>query len=372
MFQLKKGNQTFDFDINGAVQSAGIAAGKWTTNKSNQIVVTHVDGCTDVFDVAWGFNGSNQLRILSGGNELFNFHATTALPLYSAQKDVLVVQPAAGQPFTFPLRGSWGIDAQHNLTLAIGAQNSTIDGFLQDADSQFSYHFFDLANVAGGNESVLTFPGVWRHATENGVPKLDFDYEKDDGGAGTFDLPAKLDLDPNINEFVYNYDKNSQSFQVQFAGTLHIDSDFKISYRLSTQTSSGTGITTTFNIDAMFHKNDFDGDLKLAVRKSNGAPGAELSLGGSFAPKIGTSTLQVGFNYAQPASGHSQTIGFNGTFKSATGTDVQWAFTRNSTAMTVDLSTHVVIGSVRTEEKFNLTAQNGHIVGIHALLGIHF
>src|SRR3954451_20548471 len=108
MFQLKKGSQTFDFDITGAVQSGGAPAGNWTTNKSNQILLTHTDGSTDAFDVAWGFNPDNQLRILTGAAELFNFHAGAALPLYSNQKDVLAVQPDSGAPFSFPLQGTWG------------------------------------------------------------------------------------------------------------------------------------------------------------------------------------------------------------------------------------------------------------------------
>jgi hypothetical protein len=87
-------------------------------------------------------------------------------------------------------------------------QKSVLNGFLQDPEGQFSYHFFDLANVAGGNEKVLQFPGNWRHAAENGTPGLNFDDEKEDGTAGTFDLPASINLDPNINEFVYDTRRN--------------------------------------------------------------------------------------------------------------------------------------------------------------------
>ena len=40
MFQLTKDTKTFDFDITGAVQSGGADAGTWSTNQTNQIVLT--------------------------------------------------------------------------------------------------------------------------------------------------------------------------------------------------------------------------------------------------------------------------------------------------------------------------------------------
>src|SRR3954454_21156563 len=113
MFQLTQGADTFSLDITGAVQTGGAPAGQWTTDKTNQIVVTKTDGTTVTIPVDWAFNTQNQLRLLSIGAEVFNFHGGTALPIYSNLKDVLVAQPDSSAPFTFQLRGVWTFDVHH-------------------------------------------------------------------------------------------------------------------------------------------------------------------------------------------------------------------------------------------------------------------
>ena len=57
-FQLKKGNDTFDLDTGGAVSKSGAAIGKWSTNDSNQVVISKADG-TITIDVTWQFNADN-------------------------------------------------------------------------------------------------------------------------------------------------------------------------------------------------------------------------------------------------------------------------------------------------------------------------
>jgi hypothetical protein len=372
-FQLQNGAGTFNCDIAGGATSGGNPAGTWTTDKTNQIVLTGTDGTMVTFPIFWQFNSQNQLRILdAAANELANFHAGDAVPLYSNNKDVLVVQPDDQNAFTFQLRGSWKLDGQHDLIFSAGGAVSTLDGCLQDRDGQFSYHFFDLANVASGNENILKFPGTWRDSIEDGKPMLDFDFEKEDGTTGTFDLPASMNLDPSINEIVYDYDKNGLGFRLQFVGELHVSSDFNITYKLDRQTSSTGASATTFSIDTVFAKQNFNGNLELAVKKDDGTPGTSLTIGGAFTAILGTSNLTVGFSYTQPARGNTQTFGFNGTFASQTGTDLKWDFTANSTQMSVDLSGDVVLGPVTAVAQTQITAANGQVVGIHALFGIQF
>jgi hypothetical protein len=372
MFQLTKDTKTFDFDITGAVQSGGTAAGTWSTNQTNQIVLTATDATLTTFDVVWQFNPNNQLEILSGGASLINFNSGSATPTYSNDQDVLVVQPDSGNAaFTFQLHGDWGLDEHHNLTFKMGDNLSTLDGFLQDTTGQFSYHFFDLDNLL--NENILTFPGKWHPptVTKDGKPEVEFAYDKKDGTQGLFDLPGDLKLDPSINEFVYTFDKGDNSSRLQFVGTLHVSSDFTIKYSLDRETSPA-GSSTTFDLDAVFNQPKFEGDLQLAVKKEDGSPGTGLTIGGKFTASLGADKLSVGFNYSQPASGNTQTIGFNGTFTTPNGNDVTWNFTSNSTSMTIDLTAHIEIGAVQTEEILNITTDHGEIKGIHALFGIKF
>jgi hypothetical protein len=372
MFQLKSGTDTYDFDIDGSVQLAGAAVGTWTTDKTNQIVLTPTaGGAPTVFVVDWLFNNNNQLQILSGGAQVFNFHQGTALPLYSNLKDVLVVQPDSAAPFTFELRGTWAFNANNELTIQLGTQLSTFDGFLQDSSGQFSYHFFDLANPATGNESVLQFPGTWVHTVENGKSVVVLHYDTEDGKGGDFTLPGTINLDPSINEFVYNYDKGTDSFSLQFVGTLHISSDFTISYKLD-RDSTASGPETTFSLDAQFNKTDFNGDLELTLKNTAGGSTA-ITVGGNFTAVLGGNTLDVGFHFTQPASGNTQAFGFNGEFKSKDGsTDLTWDFERSSTSTSVSLSGHFKIGPASIEDRFTLTAANGQITGIHELFGISF
>jgi len=370
MFQLKKGAQSFDFDLAGKVQSDGNPAGTWETSSTNQIVLTHEDGSEDRFAVGWAFNASNQLEIRSGGSTLVNLNTEGATPVYANTKDVLVVKPDDQGGFAFPLHGVWGLDGQHNLTFEVDGSGSTLVGFLQDATGQFSYHFFDLDNLA--NESILQFPGKWEHSVKDGKQELDFIYEKDDGTTGTFDLPGDINLDPNVNEFVYKFDSGANTSLLQFAGTLHVASDFTVSYLLSRETSSTQGSATAFTINAILNKPTFQGNLELAAKKDDGTPGTALTIGGSFTASLGHSRLAVGFNFTQPASGNTQTIGFNGSFESPNGNDVTWKFQSNASKMSIDLTGHIMLGPARAEGHLNIQTQDGQVKGIQALFGIRF
>ena len=187
-FSLTKGTETCDFDIAGTVSQGGSRIGSWATDKSNNIVVNKDAGGQDVYNVAWQFNQDNQLTISSGGQEVFNFnHLTGVRPLYFTQNAVLKVRPNQNNTFGFDLHGEWDLDDSHNLTITIGGVKSTIDGFIQDPRSRFMYHFFNKQNLL--QESILGFIGAWQFVNDNGVPKMQFQYQREDGSMDTFVLP---------------------------------------------------------------------------------------------------------------------------------------------------------------------------------------
>jgi hypothetical protein len=77
-FQLKKGTDTFDFDTAGAVSKAGVALGTWSTNDTNQVVISKADGTIPI-DVTWRFNADNHLVLQANGADVFDFSASASL-----------------------------------------------------------------------------------------------------------------------------------------------------------------------------------------------------------------------------------------------------------------------------------------------------
>src|SRR4029450_6428491 len=189
-FQLKKGTDAFDFDTAGAVTKAGAAVGKWSTNNTNQIVITKADATTVPIDVTWAFNAHNHLVLQSGGTDVFDFSAAgNPQPFFKTEDAVLQVRPDKNQAFTFALRGEWDIDANHNLPLPVNGVTCVIDGFVQDPRGRFMYHFFDKRDLT--RETVLGFVGSWESLTSgDGAAKVKFTYKRSDQTTDTFELPA--------------------------------------------------------------------------------------------------------------------------------------------------------------------------------------
>jgi hypothetical protein len=372
MFELTSGTTAFDFGIDGSVQQGGAPAGNWTTDANNQIVLTPSDGSpATTFAVDWLFNNNNQLQVMSGGAPVFNFNSGAAVPAYSNDKDILIVTPDSGAGFNFQLHGTWNFNNQNLLVLTLGTQQSTLDGFLQDQAGQFSYHFFDLANLATGNENVLQFPGTWTHTNVDGKSVVVLHYDTADGKGADFTLPGNINLDPSINEFAYTYDKGTDTFNLQFVGILHISSDFTVTYSLDDMSSpSGKGFT--FKLDTKFVKKNFSGDLDLQLQNATGT-GTTLTIGGNFTAVLGGGTLDVGFHFTQPNSGNTQSFGFNGDFVTANGTTLGWDFEVNGPDETITFDAeNFKLGPFTGSERFKLEAQNGTVVSVQELFGIKF
>ena len=376
-FQLTSAGNTFDFDLAGGVTKAGAAAGKWTTNKTNQIVLAAADGTTTAFDVTWTFNADNHLVLQSGGADLVDFNsANSNQPLYKTVNAVLSVSPDTGNAFAFQLRGTWDLDDQHDLTFTINGVKSTITGFIQDPRSRFMYHFFDQQDLT--QESILGFVGSWNSTvTADGKPMLTFSYTLEDGTQGTFNLPASVTFNTSINQFMYQYDKAGQTFRVQFVGELQIDSNFQITYSLDRQVSQGQQqvASTTFKLGAVFTQTNFTGEMQLTIVKNDGTAGATtITIGGNFTAQLGTAQLAAGFAFSQVRNGATvtTTAAFNGSLTLQNNGLVTWNFTKNAQQLSISLQGQIQVGPARIDSRLNLQSQNGKIVGVRVLLGVAF
>src|SRR5262245_27997010 len=119
-FSLTKGNDTFDLDTAGTVSKGGTAFGKWSTNATNQVVVTKSDGTTIPLDVDWTFNHDNHLVLQANGADVFDFSGVgSPRPFYKTENAILQVFPDQNKAFSFQLRGEWDLDTNHNLAITI-------------------------------------------------------------------------------------------------------------------------------------------------------------------------------------------------------------------------------------------------------------
>ena len=378
--QLAKNNETFLIEPLGTVSQNNIAVGKWKTDQTNKIVVTKNDNSTIPFDVVWEFNSDNQLVVSAAGKK-FNFTEVPAnVPRYETQDAVLLVKPNKDQAFSFELRGDWALSESHDLSIKINGKTSVIDGFVNDPRSRFMFHFSNKKNLLQG--SVFGFVGDWSEFVDaTGQPRLKFVYKRAGQGDGEFVLPKGVVVDKSMNQLMYEYDKDGKKRRIQLVGTLMISDDFQINYSLDRQTSSDGQqqvASTTFNFNAAFKKNNFTGDLDLAIKKQDGTVGATtISISGKFTAVLGSARLLAGFTFEQNRAGNktTTTFGFAGKLEFKQGS-IQWAFTTdNTTTKTITLAVNVDINisnSTQLDARLNLAMENGQLKGVTFFLGIAF
>lgn len=379
--QLSKNNDNFVLDPLGTVTINNAPGGKWKTDQTNKIVVTKNDNSTVSFDVTWEFNSDNQLVVSAAGKK-FNFNEVPGnVPRYETRDAVLVIRPNKNQPFSFELRGNWSLSETHDLTITINGKASTIDGFINDPRSRFMFHFSNKKALL--QSSVLGFVGTWSEFVDaGGQPRLKFVYKRDGQPDGEFVLPKGITIDKTMNQLMYEYDKNGNKRRIQLVGTLMISDDFTISYGLDRQTSADgqqqVG-STTFTFNAAFKKNNFTGDLDLAIVKQDGTIGSTtISISGKFTAVMGSTTLLAGFTFEQNRAGNKKTttFGFSGKlqFNNNKGS-IEWAFTTdNTTTKTITLAINVDInvGAVQLDARLNLTMEGGQTKGVTFFLGVGF
>jgi len=379
--QLTKNADNFVIEPLGTVTINNAPGGKWKTDQTNKIVVTKNDNSTVSFDVTWEFNSDNQLVVSSAGKK-FNFNENPGnVPRYETRNAVLVVRPNKNQPFTFELRGDWSLSETHELTITINGRASTIDGFINDPRSRFMFHFSNKKAML--QSSVLGFVGAWSEFVDPaGQPRLKFAYKRDGQPDGEFVLPKGITIDKSMNQLMYEYEKNGNKRRIQLVGTLMVSDNFTISYGLDRQTS-GDGQqqvgSTTFTFNAAFQKNNFTGDLDLAIIKQDGTiGGTTISISGKFTAVIGSTSLLAGFTFEQNRAGNktTTTFGFSGKLQfNGNKGSIEWAFTTdNTTTKTITLAINVDInvGDVQLDARLNLTMEGGHPKGITFFLGVGF
>jgi len=383
-FSLTKDGQTFDFELNGDVQQGGNPVGKWsTTNDSaNQIVVTADNGTKTNFNVAWRFNGQNQLELLNGAAVLFNFHSQSGvLPGYRMDDVALRIKPNRTQSFSFPLNGEWQLDDKFDMTVTFGTVSSTIDGFVEDDRSRFVYKFFPKA----GDVDIfsLVFPGAWTGKTEDGKFVMTFTY-KQNGVDKTFKLPESVLFDKSINQLVYDYEKNGVKRRLQFVGELKISPKFAITYKLDRQ-QSGTGkdlvAATTLTIGAKLDMDRFKSklDLTFVLMKTDGVtPGVSLVIGGSFERNLSGSKLKLDFKYTFIKSdGMVKTNAFSlsGQFKLKDDLTLVFAFSNDVATRSLNISfaaEQFRLGDFVGNAQLSVSTEGGQVKEIHMLFGIAF
>jgi len=375
-FQLKKGTDTFDLDTAGAVSKSGVALGTWSTGDTNQVVISKAGGTIPI-DVTWQFNADNHLILQANGADVFDFSASTSpQPFFRTENALLRVRPDKNKSFEFTIKGEWDLDANHNLTLTVNGVKSVLDGFIQDPRGRFMYHVFDKRDLT--RESVLGFVGAWESlTTDDGVPKLKFTYQRADQTTDVFELPAAVTVNRTTNQFMYEYDKGGQTRRLQFVGELRINENFEITYSVDRQESSSGQqqvAATTFKFGAVFHRNDFTGELQLAIKKLDGSGGTTVTIGGNFTAMLGTTQLVAGFSFSQMRNGAvvSTTIGFNGRLVLKDNGEITWNFQRNATSMSINVNVHVQVGDARVDGRLNLESAGGKVVGVRFLLGVAF
>lgn len=376
-FQFISGASTYDFDMDGGVSSSGVPAGTWTTNASNQIVLSRADTSTVAFGVSWAFNAKNQLTIQSQNAEVFNF-ATSGLHNSLTTRDAtLQVKPDRAGTFAFNLNGAWALDQDHNLTFTASGVSSTIDGFVSDPLGRFIYHFSNKDNVLETN--VLGFVGWWQSKSDtNGTPLLSFHYQTGQGEE-IFELPQAVSINRSSNQLAYTYTKGNQTPSIDFQGTLTIGPDFQIAYVLQQQVSSSgdqMAASTTLGFNATMTQPNLHGDLELTLVKPDGSAGnSTLTIGGECQGVLGKTTLQVGFTFTQTFGGAgnqiTRTAAFSGSL-AFNGGAIQWTFSATGASIDLAVGVDIKLGPVQVDARLNLPMDGGQAAGVTFLLGVSF
>jgi len=377
-FSLIRDDLTYLFDVRGDVSHDDQIYGQWSTDGENRLVVSQDGQRSLVFDVGWRFNEKNHLVLTDNGEDVFDFNKVAGLrPLYFTHNAALKVRPDRNFAFEFALHGEWDLNDEHDLSFSINDVTSVIDGYVDNSNkSRFTYLFVNKENPF--QLSKLGFAGEWSLRNDEGVPRLNFSYAREAGTTDLFALPEALAIDTTINQFVYQYDKKNRTRRIVLVGAMNVSPDFRITYTLDRQESAGEEVVkqSVFAIDAEFNRDSFSGDMALLVKKADGSSGSfELNITGDFTAALGSTQLQAAFMYSYVRDGNvtDHTFGFEGALQLSNDGLITWEFTANATQMSVTVSAEEIkIGNARIDARLNITAANGHIVGVNAFLGVAF
>jgi hypothetical protein len=376
-FELKDGPVTLTLDERGAVSRGGTAAGTWTTNRDNQVIVTAADGSQRAIDVGWRFDGNNHLRIDQRGTDVFDLNGDAATqPAFRLDRAVLFVKPDGAQPFEFALRPTWNLTADHDLTMTVNGKTSTIDGVISDNKSAFRFNFVDKLEVI--EKFSLVFAGAWHNEPTGDHPgAVVYDYEIADSPApGRFALPNPLVVDNNFNVLAYRYDKGTRTRSVQLVGQFQLNSQAELSYAIERRDSAdGPSTTLAFDVDVTGATSS--GKLTFALKKRDGAHAStSLTIGGNYGARFKNGVLMLTFAFQQQTiagSGTARELSFAGEVQHNGGVNFAWILSiANSTTTIALAATDLKLGAVTGDTKVVVRLQGGEVRSVDAMFGFSF
>lgn len=380
-FQLKSGANTFTLGVDESVTLNGVDAGKWTTNRDNQIVITKGAATTPI-PVDWIWTGDNHLTIQQAGAVVFDVNGSaTGQPDFRLDSAVLMVKPESDSAFEFGVHAQWNLTKQHDLEMTVGGKTSVIDGVISDSNSAFKFNFVDKKEII--EKFTLNFKGVWQDDPAEDDPArviYVYDVERDPQTptipkTAVFKLPNKLVVDNNFNVLAYSYDKAGRSRSIALVGQFNI-SQFEMSYAIERK-SAADGATTTLKFEINVKGSTQDGKLVFELKKKSGAaPETTLTVGGNYTARFKSGVLTVAFGFKQKTMATIPTtreLTFSGSLVETSGATFVWSFQMGSGKTEIMLgASDVMLGPVKVDSKVVITRQNGQTAAVTALLGFSF
>jgi hypothetical protein len=315
-FAVQSGGSIYYCGTDGSVADAAHVIGQWTTTDDNKIRITDQSGKQIDIKVDWEFNENNQLSITQNGKEVMRLTGVDITPRYSLTKNVLSVDPDGDRDFEFPLHCIWGMTSDGKLRVTINATDSDLDGYLEDKQSRFRYWFYDKERPI--SPSNLVFDGKWESVDKNGkkvdvvTDQVRLHYLLDDPSLENSKCPltppgeAKVDKAQNHLVLTYNYAGQGPR-SISFQGSLQIKPNWTLSFAIS-DTQGGGVRKSKIEVATTFDWDRGTGTIQLSVGTTKGAGTQKLEIGGTIKAKIGSTGIDMTFNYLKQTSGGIQSI----------------------------------------------------------------
>lgn len=306
-FPIQVDGQVLHFDTDGrALDAAANIVGQWSTADNKLQFRPAGGGAASAVEVGWAFNDSNQLTISQNGVELFAIRETAdEMPRYRLVKNELVVDPDGDGDFEFHLGCQFGLNADGNLVLSIGGQESVLDGYIEDSKSRFRFQFFDKPN--GLFPSSLVLAGQWERKLAGGDQDIRLHFRLDDPAleiaAQPLDLPAAVKVDPTRNHLALVYQsKNNGERRLQFLGSFELKPGFTLVFRIDDVKDGGVR-KSRIEVETNFEFDVAKGALSLFVGREKGPNSQVIEVGGTLQAKLKNGALDWTFAYRKSTAG---------------------------------------------------------------------
>jgi len=315
-FAVQSGSDIYYCGTDGSVADAAHVIGQWTTTDDNKIRITEQSGAQTDIKVDWEFNENNQLSITQNGKEVMRLTGVDITPRYFLSKNVLRVDPDGDLDFDFPLHCIWGMTSDGKLRVTINGTDSDLDGYLEDKQSRFRYWFYDKERPI--SPANLVFDGKWESVDKNGkkvdvvTDQVRLHYLLDDPSLENSKCPltppgeAKVDKTRNHLVLTYSYAGHGQR-SISFQGSLQIKPNWTLSFAIS-DTQNGGVRKSKIEVATTFDWDRGTGTIQLSVGTTKGAGTQKLEIGGTIKAKIGSTGIDMTFNYLKQTSGGTQSI----------------------------------------------------------------